>query len=494
MVLGIGGKEIVSRRLEKSKKRRREAAHETTMAIASSTPRRFKTAPLTAKEKRNKTPKPQSRSVSTTPNLAQSTKKRRDKSKQPKPLGPGTRPGAHQQLPIIIDSDDEDGFLELLETSASAAIWYEAVLELAKLQTDSASAYSMPTSPGNATTVQSDRSTSKVNPSHVPLPGSFPFSMRTQTELTNVHPERVYNQTESSTPKARPQPYHLGAPPSPSPSSADDGIELTLADIIDFGMRQKTADLMVMAPELPVTDLYRLLMDRQGRFEEAKQDVIRQSQRPSATTPTLKPPSSARAATSPITIANDVQDKDEDGPYIKFDFDDPSFIYDNDAPIEPFPEGRNRKNSQVRPKESGKNVTTKSVKSNPHVGKASGTASQRTQNSSHTASRLPGTPTKPHVEISTHPTTPTRAIKTRKDHIVKSSKGKGPGDINRSLRETSYDRHFVVPDEEILLDDSDTYSGSEGADVDMTDGTDLTIDMQPEYSYNSAILASPVSR
>lgn len=63
------------------------------------------------------------------------------------------------------------------------------------------------------------------------------------------------------------------------------------------------------------------------------------------------------------------------------------------------------------------------------------------------------------------------------------------------MRETSYDRSFIVPDEEVLLEDSDTYSESEEVDIDMTDdGTDLTIDMEPEYSYNSDILSSPMSR
>ena len=64
------------------------------------------------------------------------------------------------------------------------------------------------------------------------------------------------------------------------------------------------------------------------------------------------------------------------------------------------------------------------------------------------------------------------------------------------MRETSYDRSFIVPDEVVFeFEDSDaTYSESGQVDVDMTDdGTDLTIDMEPEYSYNSDILSSPCS-
>lgn len=68
-----------------------------------------------------------------TPDAAKATKKKREKAKKLKPLGPGTRPGAHQELPITIDSDDDSDSTDLVETAASdasAAIRYEAVLEM----------------------------------------------------------------------------------------------------------------------------------------------------------------------------------------------------------------------------------------------------------------------------------------------------------------------------------------------------------------------------
>ena len=152
-------------------------------------------------------------------------------------------------------------------------------------------------------------------------------------------------------PNLRLQPCLVGAPPSSTSSYADDGIELTLADITDFNLRQKTADLMVVAPGLPVADLYHLLMERKGRFEEAKQDVIRQSQRSFAKPRTQRPLPPARAATVSTTVPNDMQAEVEDDTYIKIDFDDPGFIYDDDAPVEPLAEaGRHRRNSQVRSK------------------------------------------------------------------------------------------------------------------------------------------------
>lgn len=109
------------------------------MGVASSASRRSETAPLTAQVKRSKMPKSQSRYVSATPNPTLAAKNKRDKKEKmndkikPKPFGPGTRPGAHQELPITIESDDESDSADLMETTASdasAAIRYEAVLEM----------------------------------------------------------------------------------------------------------------------------------------------------------------------------------------------------------------------------------------------------------------------------------------------------------------------------------------------------------------------------
>ena len=113
------------------KKGRVEASQEQDMGVTGSESRRSKTAPPTAKEKRYKTPKPQSRCVSTISDPAVATKKKRDKKEKesdkikPKLLSPGTRPGAHKQMPNTIDSDDESDFMESMETTASAAIRYD---------------------------------------------------------------------------------------------------------------------------------------------------------------------------------------------------------------------------------------------------------------------------------------------------------------------------------------------------------------------------------
>ncbi|KAF3041886.1 hypothetical protein E8E12_004789 [Didymella heteroderae] len=352
------------------------------MGVAGAASRQTTATPR-AKENRRKTSKSQSRYLpshrSAAVVVSKKQKKRKEKVKESKPLGPGTRPGSHQQFPITIDSDDESDSAESMETSASAAV----------------RAYSMPATP--------------INRSRV-------FSNRQWTPNTST---------------LRFQPYLVDA--SPASSYANDSIELTLADITDCNLRQETARLMAVAPGLPVADIYHLLMERRVHFEAAKQDVIRQSQRPFAT---QRPQPQTRAATFPSTRSDDIQRDVENDTYIKIDFDDPEIIFDKDAPTESLPESsRQRRPSQARPKKSAKKST------------------------------------------------------------VKSSKGRVAGDINRGMRETSYDRSVIVPDEEVLEDADETYSESDNADVDMTDdGTDLTIDMEPEFSYNSDILSGPMSR
>lgn len=93
------------------------------MGVAGSASRHSKAATVAAKEKRKKTPKPQSRWASAGQDVAGSPLvKKRDRTQRQKPLGPGTRPGTHQDLPITIDSDEEAESVASLETSASAAV------------------------------------------------------------------------------------------------------------------------------------------------------------------------------------------------------------------------------------------------------------------------------------------------------------------------------------------------------------------------------------
>ncbi|KAJ4377073.1 hypothetical protein N0V86_006514 [Didymella sp. IMI 355093] len=501
-----------SSKSSKSKKRRQKSSHDHKMGVAGSASRHSKTALLTAKAKRNKTPKPQSRCATTAQSADVAAKKkerkekRKKKPKEPKPFGPGTQPGAHKQLPILIDSDDESDSADSVETSASAAIraYRSSTFSSPVSRHDRAQTSAPPLHPaGNHDPkVYEERlvsvSTEPSTPVRMRNRPSYPAVQRySGAQTVNIRPEyrRPHNRLKPNPPNSRVQQHVVAQPPSsPASSYADDGIVLTLADIQDFDLRQKTARLMAVTPGLPVADIYHLLMERRGHVEAAKQDVIRRSQQPPASSRTRRSLKSERAATVPLIAAVDVQQKVKDEPYIRIDFDDADFIWDRDAPAEPPSEpSRRKRSSQARLKKTASFPTAKPTQSTVEVVRPSGSAFASCRTGA--VPRCPDTPSRSSAKEPTCLGTPSRATKVPKGHTTKRSKGKGTGDINRGMRETSYDRSFIVPDEEVLEDSDETYSESDEVDIGMTDdGTDLTIDMEPEYSYNSDILSSPTHR
>lgn len=215
---------------------------------------------------------------------------------------------------------------------------------------------------------------------------------------------------------------------------------------MDFELRKKTAQLMAIAPGVPVADLYHLLVNKKCLFDAANQEAMRMSENPFTPKP-AKASIQARAATVPPTDSVHQED-DSAGPWIKIDFDNPAFRYDHvDAPATPPPDSRRQK-QRKRPKENTRKTTTEPLKG------------------------------------------------VRGDRKSTSCR---QSDINRGVRETSYDRDFVVPDDDDgALDNSDdSYSDSDESatsDTDMMDDdADLSIDMEPPYAYNSDILSSPSS-
>jgi hypothetical protein len=211
---------------------------------------------------------------------------------------------------------------------------------------------------------------------------------------------------------------------------ADDGVELKLGDISDLELRKKTAQLMAVAPAL----------------------LVREKTIPPA---------------DPVP---------EDEVKVKIDFDDEFFIYDAECPDTQLPDLR-RPKQRSHPKKVKKGLQK-------------------------------------------------AALKPRKGLATKKTKESGEytGDINRGIRETSHDREFIASDDQAPLDDSDadysdsdqsvaTVTSSTESDTDMAvdeesesassvstemasemdtdDDEDLEIDMQPEYAYNSDVLASP---
>jgi hypothetical protein len=91
------------------------------MGATGSVFRRSKAGAATAKGKRHKTPKPQSKLFNTSRNAARVTSKKKSKEARHKPFGPGTQLGAHQNSPITIDSDDTDAAVNSEGRSSESA-------------------------------------------------------------------------------------------------------------------------------------------------------------------------------------------------------------------------------------------------------------------------------------------------------------------------------------------------------------------------------------
>lgn len=90
-------------------------------------------------------------------------------------------------------------------------------------------------------------------------------------------------------------------------------VNMSLLDIDDFCLRSKVAQLMAIAPALPIVDLYHLIMDSEGNLQLAKKQAIRISE---------APPMQYRAALDAYG-----------GEFmVKIDPNDPAFEWDDDEP------------------------------------------------------------------------------------------------------------------------------------------------------------------
>ncbi|UPX10080.1 uncharacterized protein EKO05_0000752 [Ascochyta rabiei] len=499
------------------------------MGAAALTSPQPKTLTATAKQKRKKIPKPPSRCLSTSSNMPSTVNKTRKGHKaRHKPLGLGTRPGAHKQLPIIIDGDDAIDADEVLEAGPSLAS--RAFSLPAGLASRIVSLTSGSSADGRkvATSVDpilgfysSSATLLRQNHTHPDSPQRFrlqrpdephlfeerlcslqslpraplanKLTHQRQGQPANDPPAQPQFQSALS-PVVHPRPWqgsglsnalaptrdpedssHHDRTLSVAPSFADDRSELTLADISDMYLRAKTAQLMCVAPGIPVADLYRLLNDEKGRSEAAKRALSNASQSPSNLL-SLSPVALTRATTVPRTTLFAIEDHDRDEIYIKTDLNDPAFMWDNDVPATPPPEPRGlRQNSQAKLKKpTGKSFARPPVRA--RLSKPAVTCSSKTSKEQATKS--------------------TR--NALKESTTKKLKGRSAGDINRGVRETSYDRSFIVFDD-VLIEESDvTYSGSDDgttSDTDMNDDeTGLSIDMETQSTFNVDILSSPGHR
>ncbi|CAO2653440.1 Nn.00g028510.m01.CDS01 [Neocucurbitaria sp. VM-36] len=225
----------------------------------------------------------------------------------------------------------------------------------------------------------------------------------------------------------------------------DDNIELRLADISDFDLRRKVAQLMAVAPAVPVRDLYHLLIDSKGLFPFAKGRAIRAIKPAASTSPTP-------AVTSPM------RDMDTEEIMVKIDPNDPAFEWDADAPELELVDG------QKQPKQKLSKASVQNEKAR-------------------------------HATRSSKP-----SIETLYNFAANKSNGASTPSTRR--RENSINRDFLLSDDLASIDPDASYfdsssehgeTNSSDSDVEMKyleDEVDLDIDMHSEYAFNVNVLVN----
>ncbi|EAT79199.2 hypothetical protein SNOG_13315 [Parastagonospora nodorum SN15] len=356
-------------------------------------PHQKKSAPTT-KERRAKTPK-----VNKAPNSRVRSKARSTASAQKSRsrVGPGTRDGASKNRPITIDDDDDAEAEEAL--SRRADFMQDGYLPSSTAP--SCPSFYQPQSPALAV-----RRTS--------APGRAGVGSLGKTYA-------------ATSPKA--------------PRDDLDGASFDLNNISDFNTRKDVAQLMAVAPGLPIQDLHDMLLELGGDFAAAKRQAIRRSRAPSARPPVKHGPPLFRALPQQA-LSQESDDGDE--VMIKIDPNLDFLEWDSDAPPEP----------DLTPKRPAPK------KSKP---------------------AKPG-PTKLRPKVSYSGSNSRSSISVRR--IQPRPRG---GSINRS---------FIVPDNFVELEsdassaETERSDSTNDTDVQMggtvpEDVEDLRINMRPQYSYNS---------
>lgn len=201
--------------------------------------------------------------------------------------------------------------------------------------------------------------------------------------------------------------------------------DMTLVDIDDFEMRKKIAQLMAVAPALPVKDLYHLIIDSEGRLSKAKKKAIRMSKAPDTLrTPTqlsLQPRALINNSDTEGVIVN-IRDSDKQKTMVKIDPSDPFFKWDDDEPAPEQP-------PTVKPCQSKSTAKKKQPQS---------------ARSHHSANEPKPKP----------PATLTPSYQSKK-------RTKAPHSKRTNIRETSSDREFIVANDGMQyvsdFDDSDDF-------------------------------------
>ncbi|KAF2870876.1 hypothetical protein BDV95DRAFT_574815 [Massariosphaeria phaeospora] len=174
-----------------------------------------------------------------------------------------------------------------------------------------------------------DSSPRRVKSAPAPMPGRlFPCNDRNRL----LEQGRRLAIENAMTGEASARPVKPVSAPSPQP-------DLRLADISNFDMRSKVAQLMAIAPDLPVQDLYNLLMDKNGEVRAASSEALKRT-----ATPFVDDHQRWQKNSLTTTVKQETK--------VKFDLDDPFFTYDTDEPT-PEPTRNTRvSRAQVRPNQA----------------------------------------------------------------------------------------------------------------------------------------------
>ncbi|KAH5732437.1 hypothetical protein HBI17_211120 [Parastagonospora nodorum] len=422
-------------------------------------PHQKKSAPTT-KERRAKTPK-----VNKAPNSRVRSKARSTASAQKSRsrVGPGTRDGASKNRPITIDDDDDAEAEEAL--SRRADFMQDGYLPSSTAP--SCPSFYQPQSPALAvrrTSAPGRAGVGSLGKTYAATSPKAPYEPMSRS--MGIYAEEVQRISQVDTPSLRRTKKRPGADKSLSTSQRAaisvarrrtqpfirpnlssnrrddlDGASFDLNNISDFNTRKDVAQLMAVAPGLPIQDLHDMLLELGGDFAAAKRQAIRRSRAPSARPPVKHGPPLFRALPQQA-LSQESDDGDE--VMIKIDPNLDFLEWDSDAPPEP----------DLTPKRPAPK------KSKP---------------------AKPG-PTKLRPKVSYSGSNSRSSISVR--HIQPRPRG---GSINRS---------FIVPDNFVELEsdassaETERSDSTNDTDVQMggtvpEDVEDLRINMRPQYSYNS---------
>ncbi|KAH7072150.1 hypothetical protein BKA63DRAFT_63624 [Paraphoma chrysanthemicola] len=399
-----------------------------------------------------------------------------------KRVGPGTRIGTLKEMPILIeDDDDEDDGTEIGvagETNTSRNRYSTPSPTLSFESIYSPRPFDIPAvrvPPSRRSMLANARSRS-----------NFPRQLQASAYVEPAPPLPPFSPPYERTPdgpphssrpiaKARTTGEHsVSARPTPECHTVDRPTKnMTLADIDEFDVRKKVADLMAVAPALPVQDLYDLLMDMEGDIVAARRHAWRASEAPQgrgwikAEVESVSAPAQREDASSSLSVA------DDDELMIKIDPNEAFLEWDSDTPAsQPALEWQ----SKAKKLSHDRHSKTKSKKSTTKGKLPKAPATAKATISRASALRRPNLEkTHPNVTVNRVPVPPIQ--RGRKQDV-------------------SGKRQFAVPDLEVISSDSDM---DDDSDLEMLDAApdhieDLRINMRSQWAYNEEVLRREKSR